>query len=349
MNLTTASLTSLALLLALTACSSDDDDGANPADDGVEIPNSGTDTPGVDSPLDTPTDTPADTPIDTPADTPVDTPPGAPGDTPVDTPTDAPTEPETLGAQLLNTATEEGELISGWDCYDQSENEAVSLAFFEDGSGVAILAENAPLTDITWEESADNSILMSIGSAGDSQLQSITFTEDGMFTTTDSSIAGEAPGPLRCEFVNLAEDDTGEGAGDGAPGEPGEPGADADAALQEAIEEALNEADGSESSVADINAGLIGDPWSCADTNNNTYDVFFGEDGNGTVTEQGGELPFEWRTVDDVAGLVVISLDAPNDSIISGLTVLDSTSLTADLTRFGAGEQSGTGGVSCSR
>ena len=122
--------------------------------------------------------------------------------------TQNPGEPDSssLINQLTTVFYEEGFPASLWDCYDQNNDFVAEFVFTMDGKGqLAQEGDAEEVVDFTWQESTGNSILMSIETQGDSQLQTIVFSDDGNFSTTDRSISGSAPDPLMCEFVDLPE------------------------------------------------------------------------------------------------------------------------------------------------
>ena len=109
-------------------------------------------------------------------------------------------------SRLTTEIDDDGYPASHWACYDQNGMFVAEFAFAEDGEGqLAQEGDAEEVVNFTWLGTTGNSILMSIETQGDSQLQTIAFSEDGNFSTTDSSIAGTAPGPLMCKFVDLPE------------------------------------------------------------------------------------------------------------------------------------------------
>ncbi len=122
--------------------------------------------------------------------------------------TQNPDDPDSssLISRLTTEIDDEGYPASHWACYDQYDEFVAEFAFAADGEGqLAQEGDAEEVVNFTWLETTGNTILMSIETQGDSQLQTIAFSEDGNFSTTDSSIAGTAPGPLMCEFVDLPE------------------------------------------------------------------------------------------------------------------------------------------------
>ena len=242
-----------------------------------------------------------------------------------------------LSSRLTTDLDEEGYPNSLWSCFDQNEVLTVQFIFLTDGTGQLTQDENAVEgVDFTWSETAGNSVLMSVNTEGDSQLQLITFGEDGSFSTTDSSIAGTTPGPLLCVFEDLTGE-PGAGAGEGAPQVPGGPVlAPGEEALNEAVAEALNEADGSESSVAVIAANLVtatSEVWQCTSSDGRSLSLSFGSNGSGSLAGTLGSASYAWTTT-EAPGLVVMSVETPNDAAVAGISFNGADAFSANLVRF---------------
>jgi len=322
----------VACMLALAGCSDSDSGDSNPpvADDAngplsAMSPEDGQEIQSPENPVMAP---PA-------AEAPDDAPPPAGGST-------------SVSAQLITPLQADGNTPSGaWVCANQGGMVVAELLFFDNGTGgVALSAED--IRRFNWQESPVGSVLMSVSSAGDSQIQSITFSSATTFSATDANIAEVSLGPLNCELLPF------DGGQDMVVDGPSPDEMNGGSARQEAIDEANNEAVGNESSADVIQSTIVNaasEFWSCSSSEGNIYSLAFLTDQTGAIRTASQSAGFNWEAVVEAPGLLLISLDNPNDSAIAGISFADTNNFTANLVRFSnQGLENGARGVaSCAR